>query len=463
MKCLNSCLLFICLLSILNNYVVISDSGFNYNSDQMKIIECLLFRGDYTSCSHNIQSKSTTEGVCSNFPTIGSENNALINLNDNINKNNNQAKKPNLIVLSIGHHGFGNQFFQHMYAYNMAAILGAEFKVKKVSHSEQTLIAKKKDVHSDSGSEIVEYFFRSQNFSEYIYTEGYRDSVCEKEPATFPFSPKLTKEKFREIIKDAKENGNTRCIRLLGYFQFISFEFPPYICPPIIHKLWKLNHNIPKQAIGPTRRDVAVYLRCSFYHYVFDDVPYYEHILNRTSFENVWLFQAPECNEVPHKHNFHERYMKVYTLLTDVYKAKVVRTIDGEPLVPLPSSLYKSSSSDNGNSKFSLSSDAHGSLQDLGTMCKAGKIILSASTWAFVTAMICGDTSSYTNEITSTTNENGITNATEFHVGWHDHNGGWSTLYPDDTASIKYVYHDAKSRQFFGHKVKGTSRIVFDS
>ena len=76
MNFLKSTLFFILLLCILDNYLVKSDSGFNYNSDQMKMIECLLFQGEYTSCSHSIETPASTEAICSNFPTVGTENNA---------------------------------------------------------------------------------------------------------------------------------------------------------------------------------------------------------------------------------------------------------------------------------------------------------------------------------------------------------------------------------------------------
>ena len=45
----------------------------------------------------------------------------------------------------------------------------------------------------------------------------------------------------------------------------------------------------------PTAEDICVYLRCLPSHYHFNSVQFYEMILNRTRYRDIWVFEAPPC------------------------------------------------------------------------------------------------------------------------------------------------------------------------
>ena len=125
-------------------------------------------------------------------------------------------------------------------------------------------------------------------------------------------------------------------------------------------KLWtpKLFQNI---SMLPGPNDISIYLRCLPRHYHFNGKPFYENILNHTSFDNVWLFQAPECpnpnklNENPAKDGL---VASVVRLLVEKYNAKKWPSLDG-------------------------TDDTALLLHDLAGLALSKKLILPVSSWAF--------------------------------------------------------------------------------
>jgi hypothetical protein len=77
-------------------------------------------------------------------------------------------------------------------------------------------------------------------------------------------------------------------LELPGYFQNMP------LCVDDTRRLWTTGL-VANFTMRPGDNDISIYLRCVPRHYHFNGVHFYENILNHTSFDRVWLFQAPEC------------------------------------------------------------------------------------------------------------------------------------------------------------------------
>ena len=166
-----------------------------------------------------------------------------------------------------------------------------------------------------------------------------------------------------------------------------------------------------QQEQAPSSNDMSIYLRCSFSHYVFEDGAFYSKILNGTSFNKLFIFLAPECHHVDHKHNWYGRYSSVLGLLRDTYKGVV----------------YTSTQTRSANAE----EEAEAILTDFFRLVATGKLVLPASTWATWAAL--------------------LTKAQEVHVRIAA-KSGWPVLLP---LQGPYVYHDSDTGQYFGRVKAG--------
>ena len=87
---------------------------------------------------------------------------------------------------------------------------------------------------------------------------------------------------------DLMNDPNPRCLKMVGYFQ----NYP--LCAADARQLWT-TRMFANYTTTPGPNDISIYLRCLPRHYHFNDKHFYESILNHTTFDRVWLFQAPEC------------------------------------------------------------------------------------------------------------------------------------------------------------------------
>ncbi len=117
--------------------------------------------------------------------------------------------------------------------------------------------------------------------------------VCDKEQFFLSDRPrdwrnKNYTESFKPNLYDLLSDKKPRCIKMLGYFQ----NYP--LCADDARRLWtpRLVANFTDK---PGPNDISIYLRCMPRHYHFNDRHFYEMILNRTQYDKIWLFQAPEC------------------------------------------------------------------------------------------------------------------------------------------------------------------------
>lgn len=225
--------------------------------------------------------------------------------------------------------------------------------------------------------------------------------LCENETFFFSDRPcewrnKEYRETFISKAVDILTDRKPRCIKVLGYFQ----DLP--LCPDDAQRLWssRILANYSKQ--HPEEEDMSIYLRCTN-HYFFNDLHYYESILNNTVFEKIWLFLAPECRTYKH----------------------------AAPLLHMIQSRFKSArwyqlSSGDGTDKL---------LHDLAGLIHSSKLILPSSSWAFWAGF--------------------LSNASEVHVNAPP----LHPLMPD--LAWKYIYHNQKRREYFGKYNISTGQIEY--
>lgn len=212
---------------------------------------------------------------------------------------------------------------------------------------------------------------------------------------------------FKATLYDMLEDPKPRCMKFLGYFQ----NYP--ICRDEVRRMWteKMFQNFTKK---PGDNDISIYLRCLPRHYHFNDKLFYEVILNRTKFDNVWLFQAPECptriGDNPARDGI---IAGVFRLLTTKYNAKRWPSPPGE------------------------TDDIVLLLHDLAGLAQSKKLILPVSSWAFWGGL--------------------LSNATEIHVNAPPHH---QLMY----GMHQYYYHNEKGREYFGKLVdiNGSLDIIYD-
>ena len=246
------------------------------------------------------------------------------------------AKKTreNLYIVSIGHHGLGNQLFEHSFAFMLADYL-------RVPDSNVIITQQKVVGEGGRGNFIDSNTAVSFEASQLLFNlsregvdanNGSLPSVCEQEPLVFPTGQGASIQSYRSLLSDGATRR--RCLKLWGFFQHVSHDRPPLLCPARMHKdpfKHISTHIAEHSAVAsshaqtarrlPGSRDAAVYLRCAFHHYAFEDARYFEHILNATTYDQLFLFEAPDCQHVEHHHHFHYRYRQVVEVLTQHYGA----------------------------------------------------------------------------------------------------------------------------------------------
>eukprot|EP00601_Ochromonadales_sp_CCMP2298_P021991 CAMPEP_0173303164 /NCGR_PEP_ID=MMETSP1143-20121109/18744_1 /TAXON_ID=483371 /ORGANISM="non described non described, Strain CCMP2298" /LENGTH=872 /DNA_ID=CAMNT_0014243857 /DNA_START=97 /DNA_END=2716 /DNA_ORIENTATION=+ len=310
------------------------------------------------------------------------------------------------VVVSYGHNGFGNQLWEHSVAFMVAESLQAQMLVAIIPDdlSPNGYIPP----NSWQGMAAMERMLPPQFLYESLPLNSSIRALCDAETFVVADRPIDWRNSnytshFKQQVLDIIQDPNPRCIKLVGYFQNLP------LCAEDAKKLWtpKLFQNA---TIVPGANDMSIYLRCLPRHYHFNTVHFYESILNHTSFDNVWLFQAPECptqlNENPAKDGM---VASVIRLLTEKYGAKRwpgLAGVDGTTLL----------------------------LHDLAGLAMSKKLILPVSSWAFWGGL--------------------LSNATEIHVDAPPHHAVMS-------GSHQYTYHNEKTGEYFGKYLPEQNDIVY--
>lgn len=195
------------------------------------------------------------------------------------------------IVVSYSHNGFGNQLWEHSVAFMVAEALKARLLIAIIpdSLSPGGFIPP----NTWSGMSAMERLLPTEFLYESLPTDSPIRSLCDNEPffasdRPYDWRSKNYSQNFRPQLYDILSDTKPRCLKLLGYFQNLP------LCQDDARRLWtdKLVANF---TMRPGDNDISIYLRCIPRHYHFNNVQFYESILNHTKFDRIWLFQAPEC------------------------------------------------------------------------------------------------------------------------------------------------------------------------
>jgi hypothetical protein len=223
------------------------------------------------------------------------------------------------IVLSYGHNGFGNQLWEHSTAFMIAESLKAQLMIAVIP--DELSPGGYIPPNSWQGMSAMERMLPKEFQYELLPQNSSTRALCDKETFIVADRPVDWRDKnytsnFKRNLVSLINDPAPRCIKLLGYFQNLP------LCAEDTKRLWtpRLFQNA---TMRPGENDISIYLRCLPRHYHFNGRAFYENILNHTAFDNVWLFQAPECpnklNENPSKDGV---VASVIRLLKETYGAK---------------------------------------------------------------------------------------------------------------------------------------------
>ena len=312
--------------------------------------------------------------------------------------NNTAYEKKQRVIVSYSHNGFGNQLWQHTAAFMVAESLGARLYIDMIP--EHLRPDGQVPPNSWAGFDTTKRLLPPKYIFENLPPDSYERQLCEQEEFVVFDRPRDWRNKdygasFKSKLVALLTDPKPRCIKFLGYFQNMP------LCYQDAKALWNppLLANFTQ---GPGPNDVAVYLRCVPRHYFFNNVEWYEAILDRLTFDRLWLFQAPECPRQLSKNPQEDGPVaQVIRYLREKHNATAWPEPEGKDL---------------DNETYLL--------HDLAGLARAKRMILPVSSWAYWGGV--------------------LSNATEIHVNAPPNHPLME--YNGDL----YVYHDQKARQYFG-------------
>lgn len=196
------------------------------------------------------------------------------------------------VIVSYSHNGFGNQLWEHSVAFMVAESLKAKLLIAVIpdSLSPNGYIPP----NTWSGMNAMERLLPKEFLYESLPADSPIRTMCDNEPffasdRPFDWRNRNYSANFRPQLYDIlTDNSKPRCLKLVGYFQNLP------LCQEDARQLW-MNRMVANFTQRPGDNDISIYLRCIPRHYYFNNVHYYESILNHTTYDRIWLFQAPEC------------------------------------------------------------------------------------------------------------------------------------------------------------------------
>jgi len=321
-------------------------------------------------------------------------------------KESEKSKTKQRVVLSYGHNGFGNQLWQHTVAFMVAEQLKARLYIARIPLS--LCFDGYTPPNTVAGMSAMERLLPAAFQYQHLSENSSIRQMCETEPFFISDRPRDWRDKnysanFKTNMLSVINDPKPRCIRMIGYFQNLP------MCADDARALWT-SRMFANFTVLPGPNDISIYLRCQPRHYYFNSPHYYESILNHTTYDKLWLFQAPECptklDENPAK---------------DGQVAAVVR------LLTVKFSAIRWPSAPKG------ADDTTHLLHDLAGLAQSKKLIIPVSSWAFWSGL--------------------FSNATEIHVNSPPH-------HPLMADMAHYIYHSEKGKKYFG-RYNNVSRDIY--
>jgi len=303
------------------------------------------------------------------------------------------------VVLSYGHNGFGNQLWQHTFAFMVAEALEARLLIAPI-----TLDLSPNHYYPPNtwpGQHAMESLLPNSFELGKQAEDDFDRVLCEKEKFYISDRPVDTKRNqnytgsFRKKFVDLIQDPEPRCLKFVGYFQ----NYP--MCRDDMKSLWGpvMWKEYPTH---PGPNDISIYLRCLPSHYFFNMREYYTSILERLDYDRIWMFMAPECPHGKVNKKSKKQVDLVIRLLRETYNAE---------LWPAPPP---------GSHENMVTASL---LSDLSALSQSKHLIIPVSSWAFWAGI--------------------LSNATEVHVNAPPVH----PLMPDDPV---YTYHNEAGKQYFG-------------
>lgn len=146
----------------------------------------------------------------------------------------------NKIILSYSHNGLGNQMWEHSFAFNVAASLGARLFVALLPPALYPRAVYPENTNSTY--EVIKKIVPEEAQFELLPQDSRDRKVCDDEPyylSDRPFDVRReprgrmpSKRKIIEILSDTEP----RCLRIVGFFQHALH------CPQDARKMWSMDH-----------------------------------------------------------------------------------------------------------------------------------------------------------------------------------------------------------------------------
>ena len=315
--------------------------------------------------------------------------------------------KPLKIVLSYAHNGFGNQLWQHTFAFMVAENLQAQLLVNPLPV--ELTPYHNIPPNTNEGIHCMEHLLPDTFEYPRLSPDSEIRKLCDNEPfyvsdRPFNMRNKTYMANFKQNLADIIKDDKPRCLKFVGYFQGTQ------PCREDAKKLWlrRISANFP---IKPPPEDLVIYLRCIPRHYFFNSLKYYQTILSRVTYNNMWLITAPTCPKgIPSNNSNNPVHQVMHYLLTE-HKAKKWNNL--KP----------------GDFKDMVTASM---LHDLSALSSAKKLIIPVSSWGFWGGF--------------------LSSADEIHVNAPPHH--------QLQTSTDYIYHDQGANRYFG-KWNGY-QIVYD-
>lgn len=200
-------------------------------------------------------------------------------------------KEKERYVVSYAHNGFGNQLWQHTVAFMVAESLKAKFYIAIIPDTLSP--GGVTPPNTFNGMNAMERLLPKNFIYHLLPGNSTIRSICDQEnfylaDRPYDWRNSTYSQGFKSNVANIITDKNPRCVKLLGYFQNYPF------CHDDAKQLWT-PRMFANFTVKPGPNDISIYLRCVPRHYFFNSKEYYETILNNTKFDNIWLFQAPEC------------------------------------------------------------------------------------------------------------------------------------------------------------------------
>lgn len=203
---------------------------------------------------------------------------------------------PHRVVLSYSASGFGNMLWMNTVAFLIAEQFDAPLLVD-IEPPELYMYEGHIAPNTEPGIGTMQRVLPREMWYWNLPADDPIRRLCDSEPFVIrdrktDFSNKTLMSSFPQQMHDLINDASPRCIKLVGFYQNLP------LCNNEVKDLWAARLLAAVQTAHPDdypgENDISIYLRCSR-HYHRHSKYWYEAILNRTSFEHVWLFQSPEC------------------------------------------------------------------------------------------------------------------------------------------------------------------------